>query len=383
MQISDHYPEDMNTSAHPPAIPAAALARQARLVAALQAMEALAPSLEPQVLQDLRGGILGQCPCDQAALLTRLAASDLLEEAGEMLRTCRRLAAEVQTWENFSAQLAPLVLKAQQRRSASWHLDSRRALIRLQYAKEGVALGFDDGDLHTIFLQAFRLEGLSLAMDLGKRPRPLLSVGLPLPAEVGGWAETMDAVLKREPPEDPLNLVARLNRRLPAGLRIEQWTPLPSYAAPVCELALLSHWRWEPSSEARSAAAGRVSAFLAAEVWPWDRGGAKTDAPLDLRRVVRNMRWEGDCLCFSTLMGAHHALNPLKVLMAILGSESMDRAGLVRTGVELKPDARLGQAERFEPKLKNMYEDAVLLGGGSNIILVDEDDDEPLRLGPD
>jgi len=50
--------------------------------------------------------------------------------------------------------------------------------------------------------------------------------------------------------------------------------------------------------------------------------------------------------------------------------------------VDLKPDARVGQAERFEPKLKNMYEDAVLLGGGSNIVLVDEDDDEPIQLGP-
>jgi hypothetical protein len=55
--------------------------------------------------------------------------------------------------------------------------------------------------------------------------------------------------------------------------------------------------------------------------------------------------------------------------------------GLVRTGIDLKPDLRLDRAERFVPKLKNMYEDAVLLGGGSNIILVDEDDDEPIRLG--
>ena len=32
-----------------------------------------------------------------------------------------------------------------------------------------------DGDIHALFLQAFRLEGLRLTLDLGKRPRPLLS----------------------------------------------------------------------------------------------------------------------------------------------------------------------------------------------------------------
>jgi hypothetical protein len=79
-------------------------------------------------------------------------------------------------------------------------------------------------------------------------------------------------------------------------------------------------------------------------------------------------------------MGAFHALSPLKVLRAILDLEPTCFLGLVRTAVELKPDSRLDQAERFEPKLKNMYEDAVLLGGGSNIVLVEDDDDEPLLL---
>jgi hypothetical protein len=80
-------------------------------------------------------------------------------------------------------------------------------------------------------------------------------------------------------------------------------------------------------------------------------------------------------------MGAHQAINPLKMLGAILGVEAQRITGLLRIAVDLKPDPRLGQAERFQPKLKNMYEDAVLLSGGSNIVLVDEDDDEPIRLG--
>ena len=94
------------------------------------------------------------------------------------------------------------------------------------------------------------------------------------------------------------------------------------------------------------------------------------------------MHWEDDRLCFTTRMGEFSAMNPLKMIGAALGVEPAGIHGLVRNGVELKPDSRLDQGERYQPKLKNMYEDAVLLGGGSNIILVEEDDDEPLHLGP-
>ena len=80
-------------------------------------------------------------------------------------------------------------------------------------------------------------------------------------------------------------------------------------------------------------------------------------------------------------MGIYMGLNPLTALGALLDLPPTAIAGLQRTSIDLRPDARLAQADRFAPKLKNMYEDAVLLAGGSNITLVDEDDDEPLLLG--
>ena len=125
----------------------------------------------------------------------------------------------------------------------------------------------------------------------------------------------------------------------------------------------------------------RVTTFLEASTWPWERGPAKAETPLDLRMVIPGMRWTDEGLHFDTCMGPHQAVNPLKLLGAVLGVEPSAITGLVRTGVDFDPDPRLGQADRFEPKLKNMYEDAVLLGGGSNIVLVDEDDDEPTILG--
>jgi hypothetical protein len=191
----------------------------------------------------------------------------------------------------------------------------------------------------------------------------------------------MDAVLKQEPLDEPMALMARLNDRLPDGLQIHRWDILPSYASEVGELALLSRWRWEVPPVQRIQVEAKVAAFLERGVWPWDRGPSKSDAPLDLRVLVPEMRCEKGVLRFATSMGAFHAINPLKVLGAVLDLNPVGIEGLIRMGVDLKPDPRLDRAERFVPKLKNMYEDAVLLGGGSNITLVDEDDDEPIRLG--
>ncbi len=378
----DHYPVGVSLHTQPSGIPVEALARRTRLQAVLQAMEAAGSNLEPTPLQALRAMIVGRPTMDSESLLVLLADADLAEESSELLRANRRESVDGTVFGILSSRLVPFVVKARQRRSASWQLDSRRALVRLHYAKEGAALGFDDGDLHAIFLQAFRLEGLRVALDLGKRPRPILTIGLPLPAGVGGLTEGLDVLLRREPAESPEVLLARLNRRLPEGLRIHQWTLLPGYATGLGELALKSHWCWDVPMVVRGCIETGVSAFLAAATWPWDRGGAKAGEPLNLRNIVGDVCWDEGALCFSTLMGDFNALSPLKVLSGIFGMDPIHFTGLVRTAVALKPDPRLGHAERFEAKLKNMYEDAVLLGGSSNIVLIDEDDDEPIRLGP-
>jgi hypothetical protein len=371
----------VSTPARGFSIPAEALARQARLQAALKAMEEMGPSREAACLLDLRAVIAGRSPLDLDARLEAILAENLAEEASELCRSCRREAVDQARLAILGSRLAPLAAKARQLRSARWQMDTQRMLIRFSYRKEDDVLGFDDGDLHAIFLQAFRLEGLRLLLDLGKRPRPMLGAGLPLPAGVGGLAESMDAVLRKEPEDSPEDLMARLNQRLPEGLSIHQWLALPGYASPVSELALLSRWRWEVPQGLRELCRDRVASFLESSCWPWDRGASHPDGPVDLRHLMPEIHWEEPTLCLATRMGAFQAINPLKMLGALLGLPASSILGLVRLAVELKPDPRLGQADRFQPKLKNMYEDAVLLSGGSNIVLIEEDDDEPIRLG--
>ncbi len=377
----DHYAEVVSNRPIHPAIPAAALARKNRLQATLKLMEASRPSREANCLQVLRDLAEGRSPAGLESVIEAIRTEGLVEEGLERLRSLRPEAVDQAVVKDLALRLTPLAAAAQQRRAARWQLDTRRTLIRFTYAKEAGALDFDDGDLHALFLQAFRLEGLSLALDLGKRPRPLLTTGLPLSPGIGSRGESMDVVLKREPAEEPVELMARLNLRLPEGLRIDQWIPLPEYATAPAELARLSLWTWKVEPGLRAQAESAVTAFLEASVWPWERGAAKAEAPLDLRMIITDMRWIDEGLRFDTCMGPHQAVNPLKLLGAVFGLEPAGITGLIRMGVDFDPDPRLGQADRFEPKLKNMYEDAVLLGGGSNIVLVDEDDSEPTILG--
>lgn len=373
----------MDARTHHPSIPAEALARQARLSALLAAMEQGSASREPAALRALQDALRGE-HFDPAALIQSLVEEDLIEEGACLVRADRHLA-DPQSFQQISALLAPLASRSQKRREATWQLDTRRACVRVGYAKEGEAIDFDEGEVHAILLQAFRLEGIRLALDLGKRPRPALHLELPLPSGAGGRCEWAAVVLRVEPAGSPEALMSALSNRLPEGLRIHRWEPHPPYASSLADLAEASHWRWTCPADLANGARQRTRGFLSATEWLWEKEGRiegrKQVKPLNLRPLVMELRWEGDVLVSTTRTRSSEAGNPLKIHAAILGLEPAALRGLVRLALDLKPDPRLAQADRFEPKLKNMYEDAVLLGGGSNIILVDEDDDEPIQLG--
>jgi hypothetical protein len=153
----------------------------------------------------------------------------------------------------------------------------------------------------------------------------------------------------------------------------------------VAELAETSEWSWLCPAEGLEEARAATARFLAAATFSWDRagkvGGQKQEKHVDLRPMVSAMTWEGGLLRFRTPMAAFGATNPVKLLGAVLGLDPGSVHGVLREAIILREDPRLAQSERFEPKLRNLYEDAVLLSGGSNITLVDDEDDEPLRLG--
>ena len=379
-----HYPGSVSHSPRHPAIPPEVLAREARLAAALEGL-ARSGSREPALMQTFRAALAGNDPEAAEGVVEALLREGFAEEAHAALREARRAGKEPDPFGALRLRLQPMAAQAQARRAAMWQLDSRRVSVRIAYAKLPPAEDFDTGDLQRILLMAFRLEGLRLALDLGGHPRPLLQMGPALPAGAGGREEWAELVLQRSPDREGESLVEALNARLPEGFRLLRWIEQPRYAAPVAELAESFSWAWPCPAGMRTQAGESVARFLAAGTFAWDRagkvGGQKQEKHVDLRPMVEAMAWEGDLLRFRTPVAAFGATSPAKLLGAVLGVEPASLRGLVRESIALREDPRLGQGERFEPKLRNLYEDAVLLSGGSNIILVDEEDDEPLRLG--
>lgn len=378
-----HYPGRVSRPPRTSSIPAAALAREARLEAILEAMAA-APSQAPAPLVGFLAALQQGRMSEAEASVPGLARQGLVEEAFLGFRELRRALPEGPGLQTLATSLAKEAEAARARRESSWNLDSSRTIARFTYAKREPALLFDTGDLHRVFLAAMRLEGLPLGLDLGHHPKPMLQLGPPLPAEVGGEAEWGEAVFRRSPGE-ATHVLGKMASRLPPGISLLQWQEAPPHATPVVELAETSEWAWECPPGQLEAARARVGIFLEADRFPWVRA-AKQSGPeegraVNLRPMVVSMAWEGSRLVFSTPMAILGATNPLKMLGAILDQPADAIRGLVRRSIGLRADPRLAHGDRFAPKLRNLYEDAVLLSGGSNITLIEDEDDEPMRLG--
>jgi len=313
-------------------------------------------------------------------LIRDLEKEGLVEEAWSRFRKspdCR-----LPGWAVWRKRLEVRAGIARARRQQREQLDGQRCQLRLRYARGPALKDVQPGAFHALLLDALQDAGLDLALSLEKSPRPLLAMGPPLPLGATGQGEWADATLNQSPSE---GWMAVANGAAPEGLALLEALLLPPYAQSALELSCASRWFWPWPGGARAEAEARTAGFLAAASFEIEKGGKvggqKTVKRVDVRSLVASMAWEEGGLAFTTRILHGEALNPARLLAGILRVEAAAITGLERRSVELAPDPRLQQQDRFAPKLKNIYEDAVLLGAGGNITLVEEDDDEPLVLG--
>ena len=349
-------------------------------------MENSAPQFRPDapsllVLQQL----IATGPPEAGAipeLLAGLAQEQHLEHALTVLRQARP---DPERWSGFLAALKEAVARSRVRRMSLWQVDPRRRTLRLCFAVRPPVCGLHPPALLAVLARLLMDAGLPLAMGLEKHPRPAVQLGHPLPLGASGLCEWADAVLREGPGMAPEALTARLNAHAPEGLRVLKGLIVPNHASKVSDLCRVGRWQWPCPEELLEAARERVAAFLASAVFEIDKPGKvdghKAAKRLDLKPLLAGLTWDGAVLSFQTRIAPGEAANPRKLLAPLLGLETEAIQGLVRTEVELAEDPRLLQEDRFAPKLHNMFEDAVLLESGSNIRIIDEDDDPPLRIG--
>jgi len=287
-------------------------------------------------------------------------------------------------WEALRIRLKALAASSRDRRMSRWQADPHRRTLRLRFEVDHPACDQHPPALLAQVARVLLDAGLPLAMGLEKVPRPAVTLGHPLPLGVPGRGEWADAGLDRDPgPAEALP--ALLNARAPEGLRFLACETVPNHASPVSELCRSALWRWSCPAGRLEEAARLGRAFLEAASFcmekPGKTGGQKGLKRIEIRPLVEDLAWEGGDLLLRTAIQSGQAPNPQKLLAAILGGEPAAFTGLERLELALGEDPRLEQADRYEPKLHNMYEDAVPLGAGSHIRIVDEgDDDEPILI---
>lgn len=337
-----------------------------------------APSRAPEPLAAL-DAVVAQGAAENLASLLPSLKEQCPEEAVERLRRPGRPRTESTT--SLVRALEPAAAKARARRTARLGMDSNRTRLRLRLMRREPLLDLDTQDLQILMAEALHLEGLRPALDLGRHPRPQVVLAPPLSAGVAGFEEVLEAELSTSP---AAGWLSRLQARLPEGLEIPSAEELPSWASPALELARRADYAW-PCALPRDLAESCLLRFLTADTFPYakpgKKEGQKTEKQVDLRPEVIEASWEGGTLRFAMPLRPGSALSPLKLLAGIFALDPTDIRGLARTRIHLAEDPRLQQADRFATKLKNIYEDATLLTAGGNIVLVDEDEDEPLRLG--
>ena len=349
------------------------------------------PNQRFPILQAFREALKSECPPTQIdhSMIPELMEQGVLEQATmELKRQWPRMKSG-DPWHDMRTRMEAEVAKARERRMHQWHLDPNRRSLRLLMAVLAPVCNLHPSALQATIAQTLLESGLPLAMGLEKTPRPLVRLGHPLPLGVEGLSEWADAIL-REPPAIPMETLAeRINAYSPTGLRILQVEGISNHASPVLDLCQKAHWAWACPPELRVFAAECFRRFEAADAYAIAKvgkvEGQKQVKQVEVRHLVVHMSWEGETFHFTTRLSAGEALNPVKLLAGVLELDATVIHGLVRVSVELAEDPRLSSAEKYETKLHNIFEDAVLLESGPNIQLVEEEeeDDEPIVLRRD
>jgi hypothetical protein len=317
-------------------------------------------------------------------ILTRLEAEGLTETALAMLRKQRSRfnMHHAPPWCALRIGLEATAEKARRLRLRQGQLDPGRRTVRICFEVRSPASELNPSALLHNLVRVLLEAGLPVAMGLEKAPRPMVTLGPPLPLAAEGLAEWADCVL-REPSALPVEeWPSRLTAHCPPGLKLLHARLVPNHSSAILELARQARWRWNCPEDLRDLARPRLEAFRRASSFEIEKTG-KVDGHKGLKRIevrafVLDMAWAEDTLLFSTWLQPGMAPSPLKLLAGILGVDSTRIKGLSRLEVLLAEDARLAEANKYEPKLHNIYEDAVLLESDGPVRRIEEDDDELL-----
>jgi len=315
-------------------------------------------------------------------LLVALRNEHSLERALFSLKQQHPRSGKDDPWHPIRLTLETEVASARQQRIHEWQMDPRRRTLRLRMEIRHPACRLHPPALQGCLAKAMLDSGLPVAMSLEKSARPMIHLGHPLPSNIEGLSEWADAILREPVPVS--EILERITSLLPEGLKILDLVEIPNLSSPVLELCREAHWKWVCPQELQVMARERLAQFETSKTFTIQKmgkvEGQKQAKRVEVRSMILSMGWDQELLRFSTRIAPGEAMNPVKLLAGILELDPSSIQGLTRERVDLSEDPRLVESGKYETKLHNIYEDAVLLEGGPHIQIEDDEDDEPILI---
>jgi radical SAM-linked protein len=193
---------------------------------------------------------------------------------------------------------------------------------------------------------------LPLSYTQGFNPHPKISLALPRPVGVSSRDELL--VLSLDEPIEAGEILARLNRHAPRGLRF--YEALPAASRP--PRPLRATYELDVPADRRDNVARRVSELRTQDSWPVQRmtslphGRGFAPRNMDLRPLVEDIAFAGQKLTMVLVRRKDAWARPGEIL-ALCGLDGrLDLASLTRTRVELEepaPTSPGGPAEAHSP----------------------------------
>ncbi|MEJ2492618.1 MAG: TIGR03960 family B12-binding radical SAM protein [Desulfuromonadales bacterium] len=209
--------------------------------------------------------------------------------------------------------------------------------IRLVVTKTGRTASLSHLEFMTLIHRAVRRTGLPVKYSSGFHPAPRISFGDALPLGVASEAELID--LEVTTPCEPAEVMDRLNRDLPAGVRVRQAWLWPRKGASPADSVLAATYTVPLSEEINAGFDDQLHTFLAQATVMATRQKKRRSETIDLRPWVVDLQRQNDRLVMTLRAGS-----PLFLAAYLLGKdpEEVRTLRICKTDIQLKDtDMRL------------------------------------------
>lgn len=212
--------------------------------------------------------------------------------------------------------------------SASEKLSRKGAAYKLGYCKLGTAVCFSQLELAKLFERAMRRVDIPMSFSKGFHPMPRISFGRALPVGVGSVRENAVVVLREA--MDPEMIRKGLAGQMPRGLKVIEVQLVAPGDRPTQamfeEYVLLYSGDHDMLSKLRAA----WDAFEGVEELAYVKKTKRGERLLNLRGLVRWMRWQASSRLHIVFDFRENYLNPLVAVQVIAPGPGPDRVRLTK-----------------------------------------------------